>query len=134
MNPLLKNLVFSTMATQFENIAKQAMKKKYEKELKTNKDAKLFECGKILRLSFLVEKTKTTQNVEYENYKGSEVLTEEEKNKFAAMLNVDMKKEESKISETGSPILDIVYIANFPTKTLNIFYTFQDKSIKKIVI
>lgn len=132
LNPKAKNLFFSLMASQFESIAKQAMQKKFEKERKVNKEAKLFDCGNFEELSFIITKEKTIQKIKYTNYKGMEELSPEERDRFASMVGIDIKKEQAQISEKGNPIKDIIFIANNDKKVINIFYTFTDNTVKTI--
>lgn len=134
MNKALKNMFFSVLKNKFESIAKDSMKEKHKKELKTNKEAKLFDCGKVLELSYLVTKEKTMQVIKYENFTAKSYLTVEEKLKFAGMVGVDIQKEESSKNEKGSEVEDIFYIANFDKKIINIFTNYKDKTTKKITL
>lgn len=125
---LARKFFFSVLAATAENTAKKGMTEKAIKE----KNKKIFDCGKFIRLSFIVEKDKTTQQVDFENHKSSIILPFEDKIKFSKMIGLDIEKEMLVKNKKGSPVKDIVYMADRPSENICLFYTFKDETFKKI--
>ena len=51
------------------------------------------QLGKLKSISFILTREKTVQRVVFEKYTGENALTVEDRDKFAAMVSIDVKKE-----------------------------------------
>lgn len=112
MNPMLKHFFFSSLVNQIGNEVKKTVPNN--------------NFGKLKSISFLVGQTKTVQKVKFENYEGSNDLTEEEKNKFSKMVSIDIKKEQQGTKS-------IFCILDCDKKTITIQYNYLDGREPKIL-
>lgn len=113
INKLQRLMFFSAMRITFKNMIRVK-----------HPDS---DVGKFLQLSFILTKDKTVQKVKFERYEGDSDLTEKQRDEFAKVISLDLKKE--------LPTCKSMFIIfNIEKKTIFVQKNFTDKKPELINI